>query len=146
MTKKSPVITNFCCCGFTNLFLRLIDQQLTSHAVFGWLQRVQNTFLRCLGDASKSVCCFALQDMKSCGYPKTCDLFIYKLPIAKKLEHPTGIWKVIGSIPTGGSDFFRAFLSCTHYLFVILLVTRYCRLSIMRTVAHSLKAVRNKGS
>ena len=34
-------------------------------------------------------------------------------PIAQWLERPTGIWKVVGSIPSGGRIFFPAFLSST---------------------------------
>ena len=33
-----------------------------------------------------------------------CDLPHYESPIAQWLERPTGIWKVMGSTPVGGSE------------------------------------------
>lgn len=77
----------------------------------GWLQSVHNTFLRCLRDASKPVCCFALvqrsREMKSPVVslkPATCPPS--DSPIAQWLERPTEFWKVLGSMIAGGSYFF----------------------------------------
>ena len=50
--------------------------------------------------------------------PVTCSP--HESPIAQWLEHPdqTSInWKVVGSIPTGGSEIFPRISSCTYHLF-----------------------------
>ena len=80
--------------------------------------RVHNTFLKCLRDASRSVCYFNLvqrtREVRSPVIPKPASCSPCESPIAQWLKSPTGIWKVVGSSPAGISDlFFRAFLSCT---------------------------------
>lgn len=84
----------------------------------GWVQSVNSTFLRCLRDASKPVCCFALvqhsrEIRSSVATLKTATCSPSESPIAQWLERHTGIWKVLGSIPAEGSDFFPE-----HYLVV----------------------------
>ena len=71
-------------------------------------------------DASKSVCCFALvhgtHKMRSpAATPKPATCPPSELPaITQWLERPTGLWKVVASIPAGGSDFFSE-----HFLVVL---------------------------
>ena len=62
----------------------------------------------------------------------------YESPIAQWLEHPTGIWKVMGSAPVGGSEnsFSEYFdlRTLLHYLQEILCLKYFRRESVIGAV------------
>ena len=47
------------------------------------------------------------------------DLAHHESPIAQWLEHPTGIWKVMGSTPVGGSENLFLSISTWERFFII---------------------------
>ena len=55
------------------------------------------------------------------------DLAHHESPIAQWLERPTGIWKVMGSTPVGGSEFSEYFdlIMLLHYLKVIAFIYNF---------------------
>lgn len=129
-----------------------------------WFSRCAQHLLMCSRDAGKMACCLRLvwTVLARCEalayYPKPATFSPFKSHIPRWLEQPTGIGKIVGSIPGAGSIFFRVFhrrvlhISITTIQlclqFVFKFVCLFCEMGItvITTTTKCLWAVNARGT
>ena len=105
--NRSPHSTHEGTAGVMRILLLVLTNLITAHRVLSGINHFNTLSLAVWHDTCHTY--------KNLVY----DLAHHESPIAQWLEHPTGIWKVMGSTPIGGSENFSGYFDLRtrlHYL------------------------------